>query len=75
MKKQQTPSKLSVDIRFYLFLKDMQIKKLAQEIDISSVYLGGIIKNRYEPSRKLERKIREIIGTVTDVDYTKISAA
>lgn len=55
-----------MDLREYLFRKNIKIAQLAREIDYSGTHLGFIVRKKFLPSPKLARMIvRATKGEVT----------
>ena len=44
-------------IKYYLLDRDMTLKDFSEILDISPVYLSGIVNGKYKPSKKLARQI------------------
>lgn len=46
-----------MDLREYLFRKDMSITEFAKRVDMSRAYVSSIVNGRAIPSKKLAKRI------------------
>ena len=56
-----------MDIRTYVFEKQLTMRKLAKMLDISPAYLSQIKKGTVIPSRKITERLREVSGGLVDI--------